>query len=142
MTQACRTFCTTALIAALVMPSASPAWAASPDVGALQGAWAQKSVSCEDIFVATKRGMAFRKPVNIFAPAILIAGRRLTTAGATCKIRSISPVGERLLLSLSCATSIAVEPVKAQLSLAEDGSLNRYSDDNDSVGSSYVRCGR
>ena len=108
---------------------------------ALQGAWLQPSVSCDQVYVATKKGMAFRKPVSMFAPALMISGNRIITPGATCRIVSITPVGTRKSLSLSCATSISSSAVTALLSIGEDGSLHRYTSETD-IGSRYERCGQ
>jgi hypothetical protein len=119
--------------------SVAPGMSAS-DVSALQGAWLQQSMSCDQVFVSTKRGMAFRKPVDMFAPAFIVSGSRITTPGATCRIQSVSLKGDRKVLSLSCATSIAVDTAKAVLSVAQDGSLYRYTSEDDKDGSKYDRC--
>jgi hypothetical protein len=40
--------------------------------------------------------------VNIFVPALMISGSKITTPAAVCRIRSITPSGERQILTLSC----------------------------------------
>lgn len=121
---------------------AAPAFSAPSDVGGLQGAWVQESFTCDQVYTTGKTRTEFKKPRNIFAAAFLVSGSRLTTPGAVCKILSISGSGERKLLSLSCATAIGVDPVKAEISLTQDGSLRRYLNKEDPVGSKYDRCGR
>jgi hypothetical protein len=109
-------------------------------LAAFQGAWVQPSTECAEVFVESKRGMAFKKPVSIFAPALLIIGRRISTPGAVCTVRSSSASGDRQALDLSCATAIATDPVKTLLSIAADGALYRYNKSEDN-GTRYVRCG-
>ncbi|WP_147283623.1 hypothetical protein [Bosea caraganae] len=121
---------------------AAPAFSAPLDVGDLQGAWAQESFACDQVYTTGKARTDFKKPRNIFAAAFIVSGSRLTTPGATCKILSITSAGDRKLLSLSCATAIGVDAVKTQISRAQDGSLRRYLNKDDPVGSKYDRCGR
>jgi hypothetical protein len=84
--------------------------------------------------------MAFKKPVNIFATAFIISGNILRTPQASCRISSIKPAGDRLLLQLGCANLISVADVKTAFSLSNDGSLTRYANEQDTVGSKYQRC--
>lgn len=121
---------------------AVPAIAAPLDSRSLQGAWLQESVTCDQVYTTGKTRTEFKKPRNIFAAAFLVSGNRLTTPGATCRILSITPSGDRTQLSLSCATAIGVDPVKTELSLSQDGSIRRYLNKEDPVGSKYERCGR
>ena len=109
-------------------------------VSALQGAWLEQSMSCDQVFVAGKKGMVFRKPVNIFVPGLIISGNRITTPGATCRIRSIKPSGKLQVLSLSCATSVSHADVQALVSMSAGGEFIRHTSDTD-PGSRYERCG-
>jgi len=76
----------------------------------------------------------------VFAPAFIIAGKRLRTPTASCTINAVKSVGERRVLSLQCATAVAVEPVRALIGTSSDGSLVRYLNEQDSIGTSYKRC--
>lgn len=131
-----------AIAAVAILGPESLVWSASTGVESIQGAWAQQGLSCQEVFTTTRRGTSFRQPARLFDDAFIIKGRRLRTPGASCSIQSISAVGDRLRLSLSCATSVAVDPVKAQLSPGQDGSLIRYGGDSDPVGNKYIRCDR
>ncbi len=106
----------------------------------LQGAWLEGSSSCEQVFVAGKKGMSFRKPVNIFLPAVIISGDRVTTPAAVCRIRSIAQAGNRKILTLACTTQISEVTVKAPVALI-DGGLTRYTSESETdTGSRYERC--
>ena len=107
---------------ALASGAMSPASAVEPS---LDGAWAQDG-SCEETFVRAGKGIAFKKPINVFAPALIITGNRLRTPTTSCTIKGMKPAGERRVLSLQCATAVAVEPVRALIGTSSDGSLVRY----------------
>jgi hypothetical protein len=126
----------TVLALALVLGAISPASAVEPS---LEGAWVQDG-SCDEIFARAGKGISFKKPVNVFAPALIITGNRLRTPTASCTIKAVKPAGERRVLSLQCATAVAVEPVRAVIGTSSDGLLVRYPNEQDSTGSSYKRC--
>ena len=106
----------------------------------LEGAWLEQGSECREVFVRAGKGAAFKKPVNVFAPAFIVAGNRLRTPQASCTIKGVKPAGDRRLVSLQCATSVAVDDVKAILAPAADGTLVRYLNDEDTTGSRYRRC--
>jgi len=127
---------TAALSLALAFGAISRAAAVEPG---LVGAWAQDG-NCEEVFSRAGKGVAFKKPVNVFAPAFIITGNRLRTPTASCTIKGVKPAGDRRVLSLQCATAIAVDDVKAIVGTSADGGLVRYLNDQDSTGSTYKRC--
>ena len=108
----------------------------------IQGAWVEANIACEKAFTLEGKTASFRRPIDIFVPALIVSGSSLKTPGASCRIRRISDaaVKGRKEVSLSCATGVAVDDVKVQLSIALDGALYRYADDQDSVGRRYERC--
>jgi hypothetical protein len=105
----------------------------------LEGAWVQDG-TCDETFARAGTTIAFKKPINVFAPALIITGNRLRTPTASCTIKVVKPAGERRVLLLQCATGVAVEPVRALIGTSSDGSLVRYLNEQDSTGSSYKRC--
>jgi hypothetical protein len=105
----------------------------------LEGAWIQDG-TCDETFARAGKGTSFKKPINVFAPAFIITGNRLRTPTASCSIKSVKPRGDRRVLSLQCSTAVAVEPVTAIIGTSADGSLVRYLNDQDSIGSNYKRC--
>jgi hypothetical protein len=121
--------------------AASGASAADTGLSAYQGAWAQGS-SCADIFASTGQGTSFKRPVDIFAPAFIVSGNRLRTPMASCRIKSVRATGDRQVLTLACANAVSTDEVKVVMSASPDGSLKRYFNDQDNVGSSYQRCSR
>lgn len=109
---------------------------------AYQGAWLPGSLDCAEIYTSTRSGLAFKKPVDIFAPAFIISGNRLTTPQASCRIKSIQPSGDRQLLVLGCANAVAGDDVRVLMSLQSDGLLKRYFNAEDSTGTAYRLCSR
>jgi hypothetical protein len=114
--------------------------AAAQDTPSIQGAWVEQSQKCQDV-IAFKGGKpVFKQPVNIFAPAMIITGKRLTTPQASCGLKSAKPDGDRVTVLLQCANSISTADVKLSLAKLPDGRLARYYDQNDQTGSRYVSC--
>jgi hypothetical protein len=116
--------------------------AGAGSLAAIQGAWLDAGFECEAIFSSAAKRASFTRPVNVFAPAFIVSGNRLTTPSASCRIKSAKPDGRRLILSLACATAVAHDSATAVLEPAADGSLMRYLNDQDQVGSKYRRCSR
>ena len=127
------------LAAALAIGGARMSTAEAAEAG-LEGAWLQEGTECAAVFARSGKAASFKKPVNIFAPAFIISGNQVRTPQASCRIRSVKPAGERRILVLSCATPVSVDQTRAILGPAENGSLRRYLNDQDTTGSSYRRC--
>ena len=104
----------------------------------LDGAWTYSE--CDALFVHRGKSASFKKPVDLFAAAFIVAGNRLRTPMASCSIVGTKRVNDRHILKLSCATSVAVSDVTAILAPQSDGTLKRYSDSNDAIGTTYRRC--
>jgi hypothetical protein len=75
----------------------------------LEGAWIQDG-TCDETFARAGKGISFKKPINVFAPAFIITGNRLRTPTASCSIKSVKPRGNRRVLSLQCSTAVAELP--------------------------------
>jgi hypothetical protein len=125
--------------AALVGLGASAAGAA---VEAYQGAWVLSGHDCQDVYASAGKKASFKKPLDMFAPAFIVSGRRLTTPAATCRIRSVSPAGDRELLHLDCANAVAANDVRVLLAAAPPDGLKRYYGEHDPTGVDYRRCAR
>ena len=122
----------------LSMAAATPAAALE---AALIGAWAQVPEECSAIFSGSGKSMSFKKPVKAFAQAFIISANQVRTPNASCRINGVKTSGDRRILALACATSVAVDEVPASLEPLADGSLRRFLNDQDKVGSKYERCG-
>lgn len=125
-----------ALAAAAVAPGA---WSQTGD---FQGAWLEEGIPCATAFVATSKAVGFRRPASVFVPAFIIAGRRLSTPMASCRIANVRPSGDRRILSLQCTTSISSDTAHAYLAPAPDGGLYRYLSEGDGVATKFQRCDR
>jgi hypothetical protein len=125
-----------ALAAPVRMP---PALAAEAGLSAYQGAWVLEGRDCGEVYASGGKGTAFKTPIDVFAPAFIISGRRLRTPMATCQIKSVRPTGDRNLLVLDCANKVAANEVRALLT-ASNGVLRRYYSEQDTTGVGYQRC--
>jgi hypothetical protein len=109
-------------------------------LSAVQGTWLSGVSECAEIYASAGKGTAFKKPVDIFAPAFIISGNRLRTPQASCRIKSAKPDGERQLLLLDCTNAVAGNEIRVLMSRQPDGSLKRYFNAQDVTGTSYKRC--
>jgi hypothetical protein len=105
----------------------------------LAGAWV-RGMSCAEVFSRSGKGASFKKPVNVFASAFIISGSQIRTPQASCRIKSVKRAGERRILNLACATSVAHDEAPAILALSSDGTLHRDLNDADTTGTRYERC--
>lgn len=122
----------------LAQPSATSTAAAAER--ALTGAWIQGVEQCGEVFARAGNSVSFKKPVNAFAPAFIISGDQVRTPQASCRIKGAKRSGDRRILALACATSVAIDEVPATLEPLADGTLRRYLHDQDRTGSKYERC--
>lgn len=109
---------------------------------AYQGAWLAGDMDCAEIYTGTGKGASFKRPVNIFAPAFVVSGNRLRTPQASCSIRSVRPSGDRQVLMLHCANAVAGDAVQVLMVPQPSGTLRRYFNEHDSVGTEYRQCSR
>ncbi|GJE72699.1 hypothetical protein CHKEEEPN_4258 [Methylorubrum podarium] len=105
-----------------------------------QGSWVLDGRDCADVFSSGGKGSAFKKPVDIFAPAFVISGKRLRTPMASYQIKSARPAKDRQIFLLDCANSVASNEVRVLLATSPNGMLKRYYSDVDPTGVTYRRC--
>ncbi|KMO35851.1 hypothetical protein VQ02_16530 [Methylobacterium variabile] len=116
--------------------------AAEAGLSDYQGAWLLSGRGCAEVYSSSGKGTAFKTPLDIFAPAFVISGKQLRTPMASCRIRSIRPVGDRQRLVLDCANGVAANDVTVLLATAPNGALRRYYSDQDPTGVDYQRCAK
>jgi hypothetical protein len=126
----------------LTIAAVAPMHGALSQTSDFQGAWLEVGIPCGNAFVATPRGIGFKRPASVFLPAFIIAGKRLSTPMATCRIAKITPVGDRQTLSLRCTTSISDDTAHAILAPAPGGGLYRYLSAEGGVPTTFQRCDR
>ena len=114
--------------------------AAGAGLSAFQGAWVLEGRDCADVYASAGKAASFKKPVDIFAPAFIISGKRLRTPMATCSIQSVRPTGDRQLLILDCANAVAGQEVRVYMAPQPNGVLRRYYNEQDPTGTGYRRC--
>ena len=106
----------------------------------LNGAWILDGSQCNAIFTRTGDSFAFRRPIDAFAPAFIISGNRIRTPTTSCRIKASKMSGQRHIVTLACETSVSVDDVQASFELMPDGTLRRYLNAQDTIGSKYERC--
>ncbi len=126
----------------LALFAVAPTNSALAQTNGLQGAWLEDGLSCASVFVATRDAVGFKQPPSIFVPAFIIAGRRVSTPLATCRIVAVKSNGSRQIMNLSCTTSVSSGSARAFLAPAPDGGLLRYLSAEDSVATRFQRCDR
>ncbi|UHC16085.1 hypothetical protein LRS73_27010 [Methylobacterium currus] len=118
------------------------AQAAGAGLSGYQGAWMLSGSNCAEIYSSAGKGVSFKKPIDLFAPAFIVSGNRLRTPAASCQIASAKPNGERRTLILNCANAVAANEVKVFMKIMPNGFLRRYYSEQDTAGIDYERCGR
>ena len=126
---------------ALIM-AAAPLQVAWPQTSGIQGAWIEEGTPCASVFVPTKNAVDFKRPASAFAPAFIIAPRRLSTPLANCRVVGVIPSGERKIVRLRCTTSIATDSARVILAPSNDGGLYRFNAVDGGITSRYRLCNR
>lgn len=124
-----------------ILAGTTDAWAVQAGLSDYQGAWVLEGRDCTDVYASDGKATAFKKPIDIFAPAFIVSGRRLRTPMASCRIKSVRPAGDRQLLLLDCTNAVAGNEVRVLMAPAS-GTLKRYYNDQDTTGVGYQRCSR
>ena len=122
--------------------AAASAAMAQGGLAAYQGAWLSGGADCAEVYASAGKRTAFKKPVDIFAPAFIVSGSRLRTPQASCRIKSVRPSGDRQLMVLACANAVAGNDVRVLMAPQPDGSLKRYFNAQDTTGTAYKQCSR
>jgi hypothetical protein len=121
---------------------AASAGMAQEGLSGFQGAWLSGDAECAEVYSFAGKGISFKRPVDIFAPAFIVAGNRLRTPQATCSIKSTRPTGDRRIVVLDCANTVAENEVRVLIAPQPDGSLRRYFNEQDTIGTQYRQCSR
>lgn len=121
--------------------AALDARAAGAGLSGYQGAWVLSGRDCAQVYSSAGKGVSFKKPLDLFAPAFMVSGNRLRTPAASCRIASVRPDGERQTLILDCANAVAANEVKVFMKIMPNGFLKRYYSQEDTAGIDYERCG-
>jgi hypothetical protein len=129
-----------AVIFSATLVTTTPVWAQDPNSNGIRGAWAEQSLKCDDVFTSKDGRMMFKQPANIFAPAFIITGKRLTTPQAVCRLKNVKAGADRSYVTLRCANSVSDTDVHVSFAKLPDGRLARYFDDKDQSGSRYANC--
>ncbi|WP_026190602.1 hypothetical protein [Methylobacterium sp. WSM2598] len=116
--------------------------AAEAGLSGYQGAWVLSGRDCAEVYSSVGKRASFKKPLDLFAPAFIVTGNRLRTPGASCRIASVKPAGERQLLMLDCANAVAANEVRVFMAVSPNRMLKRYYGDQDPTGVEYQRCSR
>jgi hypothetical protein len=132
-----RVWCVAGALTACVM--SVPCAAADIPSGYI-GGWVTGSDTCGDVFTGHGDRLAYRKPVDAFAPAILVSPRQIATPTTRCAVVRVRPVDDRIQVRLSCATSVAVDTIETLFRLEPDGTLKRFLNEKDHTGSTYRHC--
>lgn len=107
---------------------------------ALAGAWIQDKAQCNEVFTRTGKSISFKKPIKEFAQSFIISDNQIKTPHASCRINALKRSGDRRILNLTCTTSVAVNEIPAILAPLADGTLRRFLNAEDTIGSIYERC--
>jgi hypothetical protein len=107
---------------------------------ALMGAWIQDRAQCDEVFTRTEKSVSFKKPIKEFVQSFIISGSQIQTPQASCRIKAMKRSGDRRILDLTCTTSVAVNEMPVILAPSADGTLRRFLNAEDTIGSIYKRC--
>jgi hypothetical protein len=101
---------------------------------------AAAELDLREVYMASRKGVVFRKGVSAFILGFIVSGSQLKTPVNSCRIKGIAPAAKGWIMKLDCTGSVSTMEGDVQFSLADDGAIVRYLYAEDRSGSRYERC--
>ena len=105
---------------------------APQSVKQLVGAWAYSEGDCGRLFERRGSAIAFRKPIDQFAPSAIVEPQRIRSPSATCRVEGATREGNALKVIGECASTISYSSRTLYVTLQSENELS-YSPTGDPV---------
>jgi hypothetical protein len=129
------------MIALFAAASFSCAFAGAPETQ-LTGAWAESDANCKDTFVSVGARWKFREPRDMFGSGFIVEGRQYVGPFGECRLSSVTPKGDRLLLALSCHNTVGYSDQVTPVRLKSSNELEIFLAAMDGTSVTFQRCVR
>lgn len=106
----------------------------------LQGAWVMSGMDCTDTFVKAGNGWNFKDRTSSLNTGLLIEGKKITGAGATCTIARIRQKSDHLVASMGCADAIMFNEVSVSFKIIDSDHFQRFDPEFPESAIDYQRC--
>lgn len=125
---------------ASVIVSLTTAAQAGETVKPLQGAWAQSSLSCSQVFSNEGGKVSLRKLDDFNVGGFIIEGDKIRGQSQSCLVSHAKQRGSNIDLIMQCQDSVMAATQDVHLQLQKDGSLTRKFTGFNEFTQSYKRC--
>jgi hypothetical protein len=112
--------------------------AAQPD--AYQGAWVTDMNTCSKVFTTKNGKVTFAKHLGDALPGIIIEGKRIHGATASCSVASSKQNGDATTFLLNCQSQIMFGTMTVTVRMKDPDTLVRIDPDFAEVETTYHRC--
>lgn len=114
--------------------------AVANELDGLQGAWVMAGTDCTDTFVKKGSGWDFKDRTSSLNTGLLIEGKKITGAGATCTIARIRQKSDHLVASMGCADAIMFNEVSVSFKIIDADNFQRFDPEFPESAIGYQRC--
>jgi hypothetical protein len=121
------------IIGALLLPG--PAFAFD-----LTGAWASDRQLCDKVFEKKGGAVQFTELSDLYGSGFIVNGNAIRAKAGKCTIKSQRQVGDKTVLSASCASTIMTSELQFNYKVIDDNTLLRDFPDIKDMTLSYSRC--
>jgi hypothetical protein len=126
----------------LTLQPSRPIYAAEDWEAKLSGGWTLPDNKCEDIFVDQGGRLAFRQPVDMLGPSIIVEGREVRGPQATCRIIKGAAHEDKLSLVMSCGDAVSFTQNAVQLQFKSANEIERSFPGSPDMSVTYKKCQR
>lgn len=89
----------------------------------LNGAWAQDSSVCSQVFVKRDNKILFKPNAELYGSGVLIEGKQATGSFQKCQIKSTRADGNTLHVVATCSTGVMVSDTQFRVKIIDDDNI-------------------
>jgi hypothetical protein len=108
----------------------------------LLGAWTTSQADCSRLFVKSGGGLAYRKPVDKFAQAVIIGPQEIRLPASTCRVQRISQEKDVIEITADCHDSISYTTQNVQIRVRSGGEIVYSPTGDPTLDTTYIKCGK
>jgi hypothetical protein len=106
----------------------------------LTGAWASDRQLCDKVFEKKGGEVQFTELSDLYGSGFIVDGNAIRAKAGKCTIKSQRQVGDKTVLSASCASTIMTSELQFNYKVIDDNTMMRDFPDIKDMTLTYSRC--
>lgn len=108
----------------------------------LYGAWTTSQADCSKTFVKSSAGLAYRRPIDKFAQAVIIGPQGIRLPASTCRVQHVSHEKDVIKITADCNDSISYTTQNVQIRVTSGGEIVYSPTGDPTLDTTFVKCGK